>query len=156
MLAQVEPDALCFVAHAQSHQRVGHSEQDEAAGEGERPAAATAWVRNWRGSPKNTPLAPDCVDCDAGKEPGGKRAQDACPPHVRRPRAADAQSGKSVPSPRANTITTIGASSKCGVTSEDELAPPVAAAATGAGSACRRTTGCPGRRRPRLRSSGRS
>jgi hypothetical protein len=37
-----------------------------------------------------------------------------------------------VPSPRAITITTISASSKCSAMSEHELAAPVAAAATGA------------------------
>lgn len=38
MPAQGELDVLGLVAHAQSHQCVGHFEQDEAAGEGERDA----------------------------------------------------------------------------------------------------------------------
>jgi len=39
-----------------------------------------------------------------------------------------------VPSPRAITITTISASSKCSITSEDDLAALVAAAAIGSGA----------------------
>jgi len=72
MLAQVESGALAFIAYAQSHQRVGHPEQEQDCRRRRTrrwPPPRRSGFRNWSGLPKNKPSAPAALTATLAKSP---------------------------------------------------------------------------------------